>query len=441
MLQWHTPETDVPREKGFWEKDIGGLPHVPALDSDLCVDIAIVGSGITGLSAALTIRELSPGATVCILDSHRPCSGSSAKNSGFLLGESHAWEHIFSTKGPDAAAQCNRFTQRGLDTLIDFIHTNGIECNLRQEPFLLAARKHEMRALKKRSAQMKLLGLDGTLLEGESFQNRAKTNYYWGAIERQNQYLMHPGKLMKGILGCVLDQGVPVFGNTPVLSVTSTDSTHDTNILRTPRGCVTAKKVIFATNAYTPRMNGLLSCRMVPLIVSVAATRPMTAHEKAAAGFEWNHLREIRLMNRTFGVTHDNRIFIRGVFGCASFDSCIWKSPEKGYTRLERELQERLPYSANLDVTEHWYGAVCINRSGVPMVGPLKNPGQYVCTCFNGVGMVDGFYHARLLVHQMMKIDHPDTVWLKGPYETGIVPPEPLRSVGAKPFFFFGLLR
>ncbi len=68
-----------------------------------------------------------------------------------------------------------------------------------------------------------------------------------------------------------------------------------------------------------------------------------------------------------------------------------------------------------------------------------RGHGQHACVCFNGVGMVDGFYQARILAHQIVGAEHPDSAWLQGPYEPTWIPPEPWRSMGAKVFVYFAL--
>lgn len=433
------PEIDDKRDPGFWAKDAGAFPKTPSIDSDLQVDVAIIGAGVTGLSAAWTLKDLKPELKVCVIDSHQPCSGSSSRNSGHLVGEYHTWQSVLSKQGPEAAVECNSFARRAQESILEFLKRNNIECNLRKEPLMLVGTAKQEKQLRDLAEKMKQAGLGGTFHEPKEFQEQSKQSFYHAAVADDNQYLMHPGKLMKGMLARTLKRGIKVYGDSPVLEVRSSDSDTDTNLLMTPKGTVTAKNVIFATNAYTQRLGGVLSSRMVSIIVSTVATRPMTRKERAEAGFKWDNLKDIQILSHTFGVTPDRRVYMRGIFGYAAFNSCVWKNEEAAYQRLEREMRDRLPYVEGLEVTEKWYGPVGMNISGVPMAGPLHRKGQYACACYNGVGMVDGFYHARILAHRVVGADHPDKDWLKGPCQTGWIPPEPWRSIGAKTFFFVGL--
>ncbi|OGP56071.1 MAG: hypothetical protein A2V67_14110 [Deltaproteobacteria bacterium RBG_13_61_14] len=433
------PEVDDPRPAGFWEKDAGPWPTVPRLESDVQADVAVIGSGITGLCAALTLRELRPELKLCVLDSHRPGSGASSRNSGHLVAEYHAWESILDSQGPEAAKEWNQFSGRAQAALLDFIRFRNIECNLRPEPLIAAATKGQVPALQKLAARMQAAGRDSTLHQGQEFQEKIGTRFYAAGIEESSCLLMHPGKLIKGILERVLGQGVPVYGNSPVLKVANTDSAVAANLLSTPQGTVAAKQVFFATNAYTPRLGGLLSSRMIPIHVAIVATRPLTPAERERAGFLWANLKEIQTLSRTIGLTPDHRVFLRGIFGYKSFNSCVWGPGGKDYERMERELRERLPYLEGIEVTERWCGPVAMNVSGRPLAGALPAKGQYICACYNGVGMVDGFYHGRLVAHQMLGADHPDLKYLYPLAQAGWIPPEPGRSIGAKAFFYFGL--
>jgi len=158
-----------------------------------------------------------------------------------------------------------------------------------------------------------------------------------------------------------------------------------------------------------------------------------------SAGFAWNHLTEVQLVSRTIGHTPDHRIYLRGILGYRSFNSCVWKNLEPAYRRLERELRQRVPWAEGLKITHRWTGAVAMTYSSKPIAGPLPGKGQYVCGGYNGHGMAQGFYHSRLVAHQMLGADHPDLKYLRGVSDAGWIPPEPHRSIGARIFFFFSL--
>ncbi len=433
------PEIDDPRLASFWEKDAGDLPQTPQIESAEQTEVAIIGAGITGLSAALTLREIQPELKICVMDSHRPGSGASSRNSGHLVGAYHAWEKLLSSLGSEAAVEWNKFARRGLEATLDFIRTNKIECNLRPEPLMLVGTERQTRELEKLAARMKKAGLGGLLHLGKRFSDQCGTSFYYGAIEDRSGYIMHPGKLMKGLLELALERRIPIYQKSPVLEVAASDSANETNILKTPKGTMVAKKILFATNAYTPRLGGRFSSRLVPIHVAIVATRPMTRAEMNNAGFTWANLKEIQTLSRTIGLTPDNRVFLRGIFGYAAFNSCVWKDALCGYQRLEKEMRERLPWVKELEVTEKWSGPVAMTASSVPLAGPLRDQGQYVCAGYNGVGMVDGLYQGRLLAHQMIGSDHPDLTYLKPPSSAGWIPPEPSRSLGAKAFFYLGL--
>ncbi|UCD83245.1 MAG: FAD-binding oxidoreductase [Deltaproteobacteria bacterium] len=428
------PETDDPREASFWEEDAGSLPETDRITSDRQMDVAVIGSGITGLSAACALKEIQPDLKVCVIDSHRPCSGASSRNSAHMRGEYNAWDSIYSSQGAGAALEWNKFALRGLEAAVDFIQGNNIDCDIHPEPLIWVGTEKQTGALESTVGRMKEAGIKAILHTGKEFHDKSGTDYYSSGIEDHNNYIMHTGKLMKGFLERVLERGIPVYGHSPVLNVTNTDSNTETNILETPNGSVATKKVLFATNAYTPRIRGLLSSRMVPIVLASIATEPMSPAQRNAAGFAWNHMTEAQLISRTIGHTSDNRIFFRGILGYSSFNSCLWKNLEGAYQKLEREMRERLPWAEGLKVTHKWSGAVGMPYSSTPIAGPLPGKGQYASVGYSGSGMVHGFYHGRLVAYQMAGADHPDLKYLRGP--SGWIPPEPHRSIGAKTFFF-----
>ena len=431
------PEIDDPRPPSFWEIDAGGFPQTPQLTSDLEMDAVVIGAGITGLSAVWTLKELAPSLKVCLIDSHRPCSGASSRNSAHLQGEYHSWRQICHKQGVERAREWNQFSHRGLESIFDFIRSHQIDCGLHRSPLFWTAREKQLKALEGLFEDMKRVGMPGKLLLGKEFYKVAGFKFYAGAIKYLNNWIMHPGKLMKGFLEVVQKQGIPVYSRSPVLKVINTDSSQETNILKTPKGTIACKKVLFATNAYTPRLGGLLSYRMFPVVLATLVTEPFSSSDWKAWDYSWEHISEYQFVNRTIGHTPDRRIYFRGIFGYSSFNSCVWKNLEGGFRRLEREFQERIPWARDLKLAHRWTGAVGITYSQSPIAGALGKKGQYVAVGYNGFGMVQGFYHGRLVAHLMLGESHPDLKYLKGPW--GWIPPEPYRTIGTKTFFFFAL--
>jgi len=433
-----SPEIADPRPPSLWEEDADPFPQTPSIKSDLQADVAVIGSGITGLSAAWTLKEMQPELKVFVLDSHRPCSGASSRNSAHLFPSYNGWQKILASQGPEAAKTMNRFSRRAVESVIDFVTRHDIDCGLHREPLVWLSEQDDARASNDLVRRMKQAGLEGNLYTGNAFREKSGgMTFYKSCVEVEENYIMHPGKLMKGILEKAMEHGIEVYSRSPVLEVRDTDSRTETNILKTPKGSVAAKKVLFATNAYTPRINRRLSSNMVPIVLATVATEPMSRAQRDAAALAWNHFTELKLISRTIGLTPDLRTYLRGILGYSSFNSCFWRDLDGAYKRLEKELRERAPWVEGLKIDRKWPGAVAMTMTSSPIAGPLPQNGQYVCAGYNGHGMAEGFYHSRLVAHQMIGARHPDCKFLKGP--SGWIPPEPHRSIGAKTFFFFAL--
>jgi glycine/D-amino acid oxidase-like deaminating enzyme len=434
------PEVDDPRRPSLYEKDVLPFPAVPVLESDLNVDVAVVGTGVTGLSTALALKALRPELKVCALDSHRPCSGASTRFSTHIFGRFYAWKKILKAEGVDAARRAVSMNHRVVEQFAGLLAENSIEADVRRRDFHIVGTAEQEEKIKSTFGKMEQVGLPARLLEGGQIEERLKTRHYQWAIEAPALAYVHPGKMMKGLLQLALDRGVEVYGESPMLEVENSDSDTETNILKTPRATVTARQVFFGTNAYTPRLNGLFSSRMIPLMMATVATRPLTEAEIAEIGIDFEAFIEAQLLSRSFGLTTDKRVFMRGILGYAAFRSAWWGDDRPERERIQRELRERLPWLAEVEMPEYWEGAVTQNVSGFPMSGPLKEKGQYASVCFNGNGVVDGYFTGHLVAHQMIGADHPDLGYLRSPYDTtAIMPHEPHLTIGAKTFFFFGL--
>ena len=81
--------TPVHRGPAAWSAILPGQPAPVTLDGDLTADFVVVGGGFAGLSAALRLQELNPGAKIAVLEASRLAEGASGRNSGFMIDLPH----------------------------------------------------------------------------------------------------------------------------------------------------------------------------------------------------------------------------------------------------------------------------------------------------------------------------------------------------------------
>jgi glycine/D-amino acid oxidase-like deaminating enzyme/nitrite reductase/ring-hydroxylating ferredoxin subunit len=109
------------------------IPDRPALDRELEVDVAVVGAGIVGLTAALLLKRA--GMRAAVLEGSRIASGVSGNTTAKVTSlHGLAYSQLASSHGPDVAAEYGRVNERGIELVAELVDELGIACHLRRKP-------------------------------------------------------------------------------------------------------------------------------------------------------------------------------------------------------------------------------------------------------------------------------------------------------------------
>ena len=261
------------REQPYWW-DAAPLPVLPETTAGAAPDVAIVGSGYTGLSAALHL--LRGGRSVTILDAEDAGYGASRRNAGYIgrtLKRDVTW--LAERYGLDHAIAIYRELDGALQLVQRLIAEEGIDCHLKIcGRFIGATSPAHYEILAADLAAMKRhLGFDYHMLSRAEQRAEMATDFYFGGAVVPDLGALHPGLYHKGLLDRVVAAGGVVRARTPVLGIETTDGGRFR--LRTSRGEVVARDVIVATNGYTPPQLGWQARRVIPFSAYMAATEPL----------------------------------------------------------------------------------------------------------------------------------------------------------------------
>jgi glycine/D-amino acid oxidase-like deaminating enzyme len=222
-------------------------PDCPPLGGDVQVDVAIVGGGYTGLSAALALasRKLS----VRVLEARHVGWG----GSGRAWGQVAAFAKFMPAKveqdfGADIGGRINEAAAQGPDLVFDLIRNHVMRCSESRTGNLLAAHTPAKEAgIIDTVKNLQGRGLPVELLTGEEAQRFIGSKRYSVALYDPRGGALNPLGYAYGLARAAIEAGALVHGATPVSSVERAGSGWR---LSTPGGTVTAGAVILATNAF-----------------------------------------------------------------------------------------------------------------------------------------------------------------------------------------------
>lgn len=257
------------KETSFW---LEGLPEFTSISNKLPhrVDVAIVGSGYTGLNAALqTIRG---GRSTVVFEAGVPGQGCSTKNGGQISTSiKPSLEKLSAKFGTQSGIAIRQEGENALNWIGDLITSEKIDCNFSRVGRYHAAHTQKHYELITRDAEKvnKSEGIEAYAVPKNEQLKELGSDVYHGGVVFPRHASVDPGKYHRGLLQRVVDAGVDVFGQCAVLDI---EQTPDGFVITTQKGKVKARDVIIATNGYTSNLTPWLQKRVIPIGSYIIAT-------------------------------------------------------------------------------------------------------------------------------------------------------------------------
>jgi glycine/D-amino acid oxidase-like deaminating enzyme len=367
------------------------------------IDVAIVGSGITGLNAALELARA--GRSVVVLDAEDLGHGASTRNAGYV-GRSlkHSFGELMQRHGSAYAVAVYREMQAAFDAVATRVREEQIECGFKicgrlvltkaQRQYDDIARELELRRTH--------LGTDFTMLPRAALRDEIASDLYCGGALIPDLGAIHPGLYHRGLLERARAAGATLIGRTPVERIAPVDG--DGFEVTTPQGTTRAGDVLVATNGYTGPLVPWLQRRLIPFDAYMIATEPLAP----------------ALMDRLLPT---DRTYIDHVHDIISMRRSpdgtrilfLWRTGtrptgarEKG-AQLWLDAVRIVPEIATLKVSHSWTGRCAgtfdlwphlVKRDGIHFAGGY---------CFAGVPM--GTYLGTKAAHRILGDKEGDTVF------------------------------
>jgi glycine/D-amino acid oxidase-like deaminating enzyme len=343
-------------------------------------DVAIVGSGITGLNAAIPLARA--GRSVLVLDEGALGRGASSRNAGYV-GRTlkHRFSKLIETVGLEQALRIYRELQGAFDAVASTIREERIECGfaIRGRVIPAPSPAHYEGLAREFEAQAKHLGVQFEMVpRGEQHRELGTDRYHGGAVVPDLAGL-HPALYHAGLLGSAAAAGVSFAAHTPVQSIRRSD---EGCTLATARGQVRAREVVVATNGYTGRATPWLARRMVPFDAYMVATEPLDPKlmdrvlPTRRTCIDWNN--DALYARPSPDLT---RVLFGGLTGTRP--GHLRRKAE----RLEQILKRTFPDLRDVSLEHVWTGRCAATRDMFPHLkreGPITYVGGY---CFAGVPM------------------------------------------------------
>ena len=342
-------------------------------------DIAIIGSGYTGLCAARILRK--NGASVTIFDRNTVGWGASSRNGGMATpGLKQGIQKIYKMYGSKLAHEFWKASVDAIDLIEEIVDEHSIDCDWQRNGHASLATKpsHAPRLKQYGSWLEKKFGHVQNYIPKNQIRDEIGSDAYHGALTDEISGGLHASKYVYGLATTVSNLGVQLCEHTDVLDIEKNDSNYFRLI--TSAGDVRAKKVIVATNGYTDRLVPGLKPLIFPVGSYIVVTEPLSEDLQNIISPKKRMYYDSKWFLNYFRLTPDGRM-LWGGRNDLSTDLDLDDSAK----RLTRELYSILPDLRDIPITHTWTGKLGITFDLMPHIGE-KN-GIYYAFGYGGHGL------------------------------------------------------
>jgi glycine/D-amino acid oxidase-like deaminating enzyme/nitrite reductase/ring-hydroxylating ferredoxin subunit len=362
----------------------------PTLEGDLSVDVAVIGGGITGITAATLLKR--EGKTVALLESKRIVRGATGYTTAKVTaGHGAVYADLQDNFGAEGARIYAESNQAAVERVAQFVDEDGIECDFeRKANYVYAGSNQEVAALKAEVEAEQRAGLPVTLVNETPLP-------YWvaAAIRLENQAQFHPRKYLLALAASIPGEGSYVFEQTMATDVGSGEPC----VVETDRGTLHARDVIVATHLPFED-SGLFFAKAHPHR-SYAVAAPLD-EALAPDGMFINS----GTPTRSVRTIRDGERLLIQVGGQGHKPGEEEDTPGR-YQALEDFLREHWPQAGAPEYRWSTQDYMSVDR--VPYIGRLRRTSQHVhaATGYSKWGMTSGTLAGMLLTDRILGRENP----------------------------------
>ena len=360
------------------------LPVAQGLPTE--VDVAIVGGGYTGLSAARTLAK--SGLSVAVLERETIGWGASSRNAGITgCSLKQKMSTIFKWYGEAYGRIFWEASLEALELIKELVYEEGIDCDWQQNGDLCVYYKpshYEEEPAWKRWHEANL-GHHLALIAPADLRKEIGSDAYYGGVMDEHGAGLHPAKLVFGMAEVAAKYGAQLFENA---AVTWIEKSSQGFLVHTQLGKVRAKDVIVATNGYADKMLPGLRSRVIPVGSYSIVTEPLPEDLQ----------REISPRGRVFW---DSKWFLN-YFRLTPDGRMLWGGRNNLSTALDlkasaeilrKEMVRAFPQLSEFEITHSWAGQLGLTFDLMPHIGKID--GVYYALGFGGHGLHTAIYLGR----------------------------------------------
>lgn len=411
-----------------------------ALIGDHACDIAIVGAGFAGLSAARRLRELDPNLAVTVVDAGRVAESSAGRNSGFMIDLPHELTSSdYAGAGEAQDKVLTRLNRHAIDVAEDVVRDYGLPEGYFQRSGKINAAASAVgdQANRSYAEHLRAMGEPHEMLDSQAMRQVTGSSYYLGGLYTPGTAMLQPAGYIRGLAGGLERQGVTIFEGSPV---TGFDATGSGWRLTTPKGRINAAKVILANNGHLESF-GFKQGRLMHIMLNACMTAEIPTDALRGLGGQetWGATPSDPMgctVRRIGPAQGGNRIVIRqGGYYRPSMATST-SDLARVTSRMRAKFDARFPSLRAIPFEYAWSGHLCLTKNAVSVMRELET-GLFTACVQNGLGTTRGTLTGVGAAELALGRTSDITRYFTAEAEPVRLPPHPFDTIGANAYLLW----
>ena len=385
------------REKNFWATTVDS-PVVASPELPDFVDVAVIGGGFCGLSAARALAKR--GVKVAVFEAETFGWGASSRNGGMVLtGMKLPVPTLIKRYGREAVRKMYAASLDSIDCVEQIIREENIDCNFSRCGHLEVACKQahfdgyeESASLIKREFNHEV-----RIIPKKELRAEIGSDIYFGGIVDETSAGLNPARYVAGLALAAQRAGACLHDHTRVTSIKPEANNGARQFrLQTSRGAVTTHEVILASGAYTTKATPSLLKKIIPIGSYIVATEVLHADLARELSPRNRMIYDSKHFLYYYRLTPDNRMLFGGR---AAFFPETENTVRQSAEILRRGMIGVFPQLHDAKVEFVWGGTLDFTLDVMPHAGKLD--GMYFAAGFAGHGVAAATWFGAKLAGQI----------------------------------------
>ena len=354
-------------------------PSIAPQEFPASTDVAVIGGGYTGLSAARTLARAR--VDVAVLERDVVGAGASSRNGGFVLpGFKPDLAEIAAAHGTDVARSMFAMSLDAVRFVERLVTDEAIACNFeRPGNVALAARPSHLGTLAESSRLLKsLCDYETVLLDATQVREEIGSTAYFGGQLEPDAAALQPARYLAGLAGVAIHAGARILERSGVTSIAGSRGHF---VIQTARGPLRAREVLVATDGYTGPWAGPVGRRVVAVGSYIVATAPLDPALQQQLIPRRRVMSDTRRLLNYFRLSPDGRMVFGGRAGF------VPGRLEGSRALLIGQMRRVFPELAGVPIEYAWGGHLGFTWDHLPHVGQRDGIHYAVGYCGHGVAL------------------------------------------------------